>query len=98
MTIGFVRILDAKFVEPHQDFDPEEVADLFAVAIDRDLLVSHGGDGHPSNPALIFHSKLAGAIDAALSEHDGGNVIDSTVIPDILISCALGASVRTVEI
>ena len=48
--------------------DPEHVANLLAVAVDRQRLTGQGCDAEPGDPALVLDAELPCAIDARLAK------------------------------
>src|SRR5262245_6398083 len=87
-----------QIVKLDQILDPENVAHLFAVAVDRDRLAENGGNREPSDPPLVLDSKLAGAVDTGLPEHHGPQAIDPMIVPDVLIGTTFGAAIGGVKI
>src|SRR5262245_2510716 len=51
-----------------------------------------------SHPPLIFVSKLSRPVDAAHTEYNGRETVDSMIVPHILVSSALRAAIRRVEV
>src|SRR5690606_14867633 len=58
----------------------QNVAHLLAVAVDGEGLARRGADGQEGDPALVFDAELAGAIDGALAEDDGGQPVDAVIV------------------
>src|SRR5262245_637454 len=57
-------------VDVHQVADPEHVADLLAVAENRERLPRRRRHAEPGDPTLILNSKLTRTIDARLSKYN----------------------------
>ena len=60
--------VDGPLVGVDQVADPERVADLLAVAEDRERLARGRRHAEPGDPALVLDAELAGAVDARLAE------------------------------
>src|SRR5690606_11445562 len=78
--------------------DEEDVADLLAVAVNRDRFTLQCGDEEMRDPALVFGAELARTVDAAHAEHRGGQPKRGGIVENVLIGHALGAAVRRAEI
>ena len=85
--------LEGPLVGVDQVADPERVADLLAVAEDRERLVERRGDAEPGDPALVLDAELPRPVDAGLPERDGLQPVDPGVIADILVAGPLRAAV-----
>jgi len=86
--------------EPGRDcvIDVQGVADLQAVAKNRDRAAPDGLQHEVGNPTLIFRSELAGSVDAAHPQRGGAQAIDACIVADIVVGGSLGAAVRTIEV
>ena len=87
-----------RFVSARQVVDVQHVAHLLAVAVDRDRLAQHRGDGEPGDPALVLDAELARAVDAGLAEGDRAQAVDAGVVGHVLVGGALRAAVGRVEV
>lgn len=79
-------------------FDEKEIADLHAITKDPDGAALIRTDQKMRNPALIFGAVLVRTVNAAHSEHGGGEAETARVVEHVLIRRTFGAAVRTAEI
>ena len=93
-----VGLLNGHLIQAHQIMHMEQVAHLFAIAINSDGTAEHGGDDEMRHPALVFHPKLARAIDARLAQNDGFEAVNTAVIEHILVARPFGTAVGRVKI
>ena len=85
-------------VEVDQVIHPECVADLLAVAVDRERLAGRRRDAEPGDPALVLNAELPRPVDARLPECDRLQAEDPGIVADVLVAGALGAAIRAVEV
>src|SRR5262249_9029088 len=74
---------ERRLVGVDQVADPEGVADLLAVAVDGHRRAGGRGHAEPGDPALVLDPELAGPIDARLSEYDGLQSVDASIVADV---------------
>ncbi len=88
----------AALVGVDQVADPERVADLLAVAEDRERLAAVVAQAEPGDPALVLDAELPRPVDARLAEDDRLQAVDPGVVADVLVARPLGAAVGGVEV
>src|SRR4051794_38854053 len=96
------RLARHRALRQQQRFDQvvheQDVADLTAIAIERDRPAIQRLNEEMRDPPLVLGADLVRAINAAHAEHDCRNAIGASVVADVLVGGALGAPVRAVEI
>jgi hypothetical protein len=73
--------------------DEQQIAHLPAVAVDGDRPARERTDQEMGDPALVLGAELAGAVEAAHAEHDGGQTVHACVVEHVLVGGALGAAI-----
>ena len=81
-----------------QVLDEQQIAHLFAVAVNGERPAGSGGQHEVSHPALILGPELAWSIDARHTKNDRSQTVDAGVVVDVLIGGALGAAIGRVEV
>src|SRR5208282_1711213 len=93
-----VALLPCQAIRINQVINKEKVAGLFAVAKDGDGAAQGMGNQEPGDPALIRHAELTVPINAGLTETNGGQSINSGIIPHVLVRGPFGAGVGGMKI
>ena len=52
----------------------------------------------PRDPALVFNPELMRAVDAGLAQHHGAHSVDTRIIADVLIGCALRTAIGRMKV
>src|SRR5512138_2218185 len=55
LSSGAIDLLHGKVIGARQVLDVQDIAHLLAIAIDGDVPPRHSRNGHPCQPALVFH-------------------------------------------
>src|SRR5438309_262111 len=76
-----------------QVLDEQQVAHLFAIAVNGERPAGSGGQHEVSHPALILGPELAWSVDARHAKDDGSQTVDAGVVVDVLIGGALGTAI-----
>src|SRR5438067_395823 len=93
-----VDSLGCQAERPHKIIHEQHVSDLLAIAVDRDRSSGQHRDYEVRQPTLILGPKLARAINAAHPEDDGWQVINSSIVPHVLIRRSFRAAVGRMKI
>ncbi len=72
----------------------ENVAHLFAIAINCHRQAEERTHREPRHPPLVFNPELVSAVDARLTEHDRAQSVDPRIVANVLIGRALGTAIR----
>src|SRR5689334_3177475 len=98
LSPGGFNVLVYGIKRANQIFHAEHIADLPPVAINNHGLALQRGINKVRYPSLVFRAKLPRAGNTGHTKDNRRQTINATEVADILIRCALGTSIRRVEI
>src|SRR3954469_13376354 len=89
--------VQAEQISPHGVVDIQHVADLIAIAVNRDWLAFMGTDEKMRHPTLVFAAILMRAVEAAHAQHSCLEPEYAGIVENILVGSAFGAAIGAVK-